>query len=339
MNASSLATVTAQSKGDVFRVISQNIPLNNYRLPDYVYRADLVPEDILTLKQRDRSTILDGAALPVTFEHGYPAVGNNPFWERLPAEPEDAYSAYMTFLELPEKSNSENPVRILTIIATLTGKALETISDWCHMYYWHFRSRAYDLFLIACHRKQREQRIMSIEGKHFTMAEQLLAQVSRLAELKLSNELKTLSQDPDAETETKTKDLIDMATKLVSVQRISVGLPSGGPEKLSVQMDGPRHTTVDETFKHIAKEGAGEEAPAQRSPEMDGLLRNPDDLSRIQELMIKLNNPTKMLPIWGNNEIIDVDVSTRRTESTDEASGAAEPPTANGERGRRGDDA
>jgi hypothetical protein len=294
------------SKGDIFRVLSQNIPLNDYRLPDFIYRADLVGEDIFTLSPKDKLLVLEAATIPLSFEHGYPAIYETaPIWEQLPSEPADAYDAYMAFLELPQASKTENPIRLLPMIATITGKALKTITDWCHLYYWHWRARAYDLFLIACHRKQKEQRIMSLEGAHYKMADELLEKIQKLAHAKLDQEIAELSEDASAQTDTKIKDLISMSKDLMQVQRISVGLPAAGPSNLQIQLDGPRHTTVGETLKHIAKEGAGEDRPKQRSAEMDVLLQNPDELSAVQELMIKLHRPDVVVPSWGAAQTIN----------------------------------
>jgi hypothetical protein len=294
-----------RTKGDVFRILNQSIPQNQFHLPDHIYRADLVPEDVLNYSPKDRLLVLDSASLLISFDHGYPAVnGSAPMWEQMTGEPEDAYACYTAYLELPEKSNSDNPIRMLPMISTLTKIPLSTIVDWCHMFYWHWRSRAYDLFLVACHRQQRTQRMMSIEGAHFKFAEDMLAKVIKVASHKLDRDIKRLGEDNDADTEDKTKDLVDMAVKLVQVQRISVGLPANGIISGALQLDGPRHTTASETFKHIAKEGAGEDAPTARSQEMDALLESPDDLSKIQELMIKLHNPQNTLPVWGQGRVI-----------------------------------
>jgi hypothetical protein len=306
VQSKALANSKPMTKGEVFRVLNSKISLNGYRLPDHIYRADLIPEDVLEFSPKDRQLHLDAASMIVSFEHGYPAINQNqPMWEQLPSETDDAYGAYLAFLELPEKSNSDNPIRLLPIISTLTKRSLSEITDWCHMFYWHWRARAYDLFLVACHRKQREQRIMSIEGQHFKMAENMLNKVINIATRKLDKEIVDL-EDPDVDTETKLKDLVDMSMKLVQIQRISVGLSANGNDKLTLEMNGPRHSTAAETFKHIAVEGSGDDGPSQRSAEMDALLDSPEELSTIQELMIKLHNPSHTLPSWGSGQIIDV---------------------------------
>lgn len=302
----------------VFRQLNMGLPLNEFKLPDHIYRADLIPLDIQSKPYEERRDILEAASIFLTFEHGYPAIDETtPLWERLPAESLNAYNAFVVFLELPETTSNENPIRLLPHIATLTQISLETIVEWCHTYYWHWRARAHDLFLIACHRKQREQRIMSIEGKHFSMAEKALNKINTLVEMKLDRELRDMEDDPNAETETKLKDLVDMANKLVGIQRVSVGLPSTGPSTVNLQLDGPRHTTAADSFKHIAKEGSGEETTSQRPAEMDALLANPDDLSRVQELLIRVQAPDAQMPAWGSGTPIAIEHRNAPTDSDD----------------------
>lgn len=311
-----------RTKGEVFRILNTAIPLNNYHLPDHIYRVDLIGEETLELSPREKNLILDSASIPLTFDHGYPAINEtSPFWEQLPCEPGEAYGAYMAYLELPEKSNSDNPIRLLPLIATITKQPIEQIVEWCHMFYWHWRSRAYDLFLIACHRKQREQRIMSIEGAHFKAAAELLDKVTQVATKKLNKELRELEADEDAETETKLKDLVSMAKDLMGIQRVSVGLPAMGPSTINLQLDGPRHSTVEETYKHIAKEGAGDSKPSQRPAEMDTLLGDLDELSTVQDLMIRLHNPKNTLPAWGKGSVVDIATPGAKGQTLNDSEG------------------
>jgi hypothetical protein len=93
----------------------------------------------------------------------------------------------------------------------------------------------------------------------------------------------------------------------VGIQRVAIGLPKAGPERLHVEMDGPRHTTVAETFKHLAKEGAGVEAPTYRSQEMDNLLASPEDLTAVQNLLIRVQRPLHRPPDW-SKETTTIDI-------------------------------
>lgn len=294
-NESKDLELSGSSRSDLFYNLSQNIPLTDYHLPEYIYRADLIPQNFSNKEAysyNDRQNILESAAVPITFRHGYPAVNDtSPFWERLPAETDDAYDVYLKYLELPEISKSENPIRLLPLIADLTNIDISRITEWCNVYYWHWRARAYDLFLVAMHRKQREQRIMTIEGRHYSMAERLLDKAASLANLKFDKELLAIQNSDGDEgdmSETKLKDLIDMMDKLVKVQRVSLGLSTGAAN--TTINNGPRYATVDDQFKDVAKEGATEQTSAKRSEEHDHLLDNPDDLASMQELLIRITH-------------------------------------------------
>lgn len=308
-------------KGDVFKRLSVSVPINDYRLPTHIYRADLVPANIFEHPQSERQGILEAASLELSFNHGYPAINDvEPFWSQLPAEPTKAFDAFIIYLELPETTNADNPIRFLPVIAHLTDTPLEQLADWCEVYYWHWRSRAYDMFLVACHRKQREHRVMTIEGQHFKMAESMLASVSKLAEATLKAHLDEAATSPDSllDGSVKLKDLIDSATKLVAIQRISVGLPSGGPSQVDVKYSGPRNADVNETFKEVAKESSHEVATTRRSDDVDSLLANPDDLTAIQDMMIRLARPDHILPAWGHGRTVDVKVNVDEDADLDE---------------------
>lgn len=310
-------------KANIFRQINRDIPLSDYGIPQYIYRADIIPSNLENMESKHRLQMLNAATLNVAFDQGFPAVEVNadtgvsvPLWEKLPGESIDAFNAFMVYLELPEKSNHENPVRLLPMIASVVGKSIEEIVSYFHIYYWHFRSRAYDLFLVACHRIQREQRLMSIEGSHFKMAETLLTKINTIAEVKLDQTIGALS-DPEGDTsDVKLKDLIDMVDKLVKVQRISVGLPAAGPQAGDVPVP---HAPVSDTFRKIASDSQIREVKSNRSAEMDRILANPDDLAQMQDLVIRIGFGREMAKPNGTyeydpNKSVDLEI-----ESTDES--------------------
>ncbi len=270
------------ARGDLFRQLNLGLPLNQYNLPDFIYRVDMIPLNYGDYPADQKVQFMNAAALEVTFEHGYPALfESKPFWEKLPSEPEDAFNAFMIYLELPEKTAHDNPVRMLPMIAELTKIPLEDIVAYSHMYYWHWRGRAYDLFIIACHRKQRELRLMSVEGQHFKMAEKFLKRMETVIEAKFNQ----MESEEGAMDEIKLKDAVDSMQKLVQIQRISVGLSANGV----TQFEGPKHASSGDLMQHIAAESGKQEESSQRSPEMDRLLESPEDLARVQDLITRLH--------------------------------------------------
>lgn len=286
--------VTKMSKADVFKQLNSTLSHNDFGIPDFIYRADLISNDLYDLPYVQRNDILEGAIIPISWEHGYPSTPfHTPIWEQLPAEPLDAYNAFIQYLELPQSSESNNPIRMLPLMAQALGVSIQDLSDYSHMYYWKVRFRAYDLFLIACHQKQREQRIMTIEGKHYTMADKLLGQVDTLVNKKLQHTLSQLN-DPDsaedAYADLKLKDLVDAIAKLTQIQRISVGLPANGNDSSNPNFGvGGRFQSSDDAVKEIAAHSTPQRKADTRSTQMNHLLANPDDLMAAQELIIRSN--------------------------------------------------
>jgi hypothetical protein len=280
------------TRGDIFKRLNQSIQLNEFGTPDFIYRADLIPADLFQYSHAERIDILNAATVPILFDYGYPATQDaKPLWEQLPGEPQAAYDAFVLALDLPEISKSEHPVRMLPLIAPMLKLELSQVAEYSHVYYWSYRFRAYDLYLAACHRKQREQRIMSIEGKHFTQAERYLAKIDRVLEAKLDHTLNAI-QDPDSGEmdELKLKDLVDMVEKLTRIQRISVGLPANGNDTSPSRDVGGRMQTVEDSVKEIAAYSQPAKKQDTRSVDMDRLLSSPEDLAAMQDLLIKAHS-------------------------------------------------
>jgi hypothetical protein len=288
------ASSTGQfSKGALFRKINQKLATNHLGIPDYIYRADLLPANLVDYSLKAQGQLLSAAAVPLTFEHGYPAFDEHtPFWSQFPYEPPDAFDAFIQFLELPEKSRSENPVRLLPSIALLVDIPLEEVIEWCHLYYWHFRARAYDLFIITCRQKQREQRMLTMEGAHYDLAERALQKVTRMLDKKLDQVLATMGTDDEMFDETKLKDLTNITDTLVRIQRVSQGLPATGP--LAANLGGalaPKHSTVEDSMRHINKTSATTDGNGDGhgglSAEMDEVLQDPEMLETLQDLITR----------------------------------------------------
>ena len=276
------------TKGAIFRQLNSSLTLNDFGLPDFIYRSDLIPMELYDYTPHERNDYLEAAVIPINWDHGYPATENNvPLWEQLPGESLTAYNAFLSYLELPKTSDHEHPVRMLPLLAEALGIELSMLSDYSHMFYWTIRFRAYDLYLTACHQKQREQRIMSIEGKHFTMAERYLNKLDIVIGKRLDHTIEELQDSESAiHDDLKLKDLVDMVDKLSKIQRVSVGLPANGAYDKEGQLGG-RHQQVDDSFKEIAANAMPAKKTDNRSANMDKLLASPEDLARAQDLIIR----------------------------------------------------
>ena len=289
--------VTEYSKGDVFRQINSQLVLNEFGIPDFIYRSDIIPATLYDMSPVDRNQVLESAVIPISWDFGYPAATytdggalNNvsPIWEQLPGEPAEAFNAFMQYLELPQNSDGNNPVRMLPLLAQALSLSYNQLKDYSHIYYWTVRFRAYDLFLIACHQKQKEQRIMSIEGRHYSMADKYLKKLDIVIGKRLDHTLSELEDsDSSVHDDLKLKDLVDMVEKLTRIQRVAVGLPANGEDKSDDARVGRRNQTIDDSYKEIAAHASPSKKADQRPADMDRLLSNPDDLAAAQDLITK----------------------------------------------------
>lgn len=277
------------NKGDIFKALSRKLQVNEYGLPSFMFRSDLIPADIFSLTREERHMRLEAATVPITWDYGYPAIDDTtPMWERLDWEPAHLFDAFLRYLELPKASEGDNPVRMLPLLSQALGIPVKELADASNTYYWAIRFRAYDLYLIACHQKQREQRIMTIEGKHFTMAENYLKKIDTILGKRLDRDLQELQdQDSSVHDDLKLKDLVDIIQKLTTIQRIAVGIPANGVDQSETFQVGRRNQTTEDAFKEIASHGSPAKKSDSRSASMDQLLSNPDDLAAAQDLIIR----------------------------------------------------
>lgn len=174
---------------------------------------------------------LANAYVPITYNEGFPTLPDgSPFWSQLDFEPLLAYKAFEVYLG--QASNGFRSVYDLmghiqdqntTIASELSPLTSRDLIDLSHLYYWSFRSRAYDLYSMVLRRKERERRALSVENYHYQKAEGLLRKVFEVME--------KVDDDGDNEFfETMTpKVAVELMKTLMQVQRVSVGLPANGP--------------------------------------------------------------------------------------------------------------
>lgn len=309
-------------KANVIKELTRTVSTNEYGLPNHIYRADMIPANYNELSAQERGEILDIAAQQLEYDQGFPTVASGePFWGKLPFETTEAYNAFVQYLELtmPEATNANaaeemmnpnlsantvvshnessrahtrSPIRQLHILAPIVGIDTASLLSYSYMFYWTQRAQAYDLFLVACHRKRKERLTLELEGQHYKMSSQLLQTSSQILENALAEIANKDYTERDITCEWKMRDVTDVMWKMFQMQRISLGLsPTGGGGK-SQSSEAPQNASVEVTLKNIAAE-----AGIQASVEEKGLdnntseqiLQDPEALLAAQELIIKLN--------------------------------------------------
>lgn len=324
------------ARAQLLRKASARIPTTAEGLPVGFYRADLLPiEDDLSqqsdmsqapttsngtsitstsdaqqamdaaTKQLAEVEALRAAYVELSYEHSYPTLPNGePFWHKLDYEPGLAYSTLQMYLEantdgvrtLDSIATSEEFVHVLSASLgrsdfVTTTEALHTLNEFFILYNWRARAKAYDLFHEAAYRHTRMRRAMNMEDHHYKTAENLLTKVI------------TYMESQDFIDNLGPKAAIDALSKLVAIQRISVGLPSGGPLPQKERDETSQFEAIlrQVGVQQASASGQKEQAPGQARL-LDALLQNPDTVKNMQELVIRVTT-TNFAPTQKGNTV------------------------------------
>lgn len=309
--------VKMSAKACTMQEINEAIPTNAYGLPEYIYRADMVPNlDDLNTTQRNEH--LEMAILDLDYRQGFPALADGePFWAQLPCEPDAAYRAFIAYIDTPRApgqrlgmagvkldtgqtaeqrkldtthplgptNTNQVPVRQLHLLGTIVGKPTSTLMECSYLFYWPQRVRAYDLFTIAIHRKRKEQRLMELEEDHYDMATSFIDSAKK--------QLEEWFAEPDEKM--KPKELIDLLSKMVQLQRISVGASPLGATNGKGNGDGdiPKNADLEVIMRTITQ-NAGVVVNKDTSGDTTKLLlQDPEALHQAQELIIRMGDMAK----------------------------------------------
>lgn len=305
-------------KAQTMKDLCNKIPNNDYGLPEYIYRADLIPAlDDLSLQES--TDYLEMAILELDYSQGFPALTDGePFWAQLPYEPIEAYKAFIAYLDLPRAPSqrlgtndgsahplgagdlNKVPVRQLHLLKNIIGETTDKLMSHCYMFYWPQRVRAYDLFIVAIHNKRKEQRLMELEDDHYTTASKFLAYAEHT--------LEEIFTDPDS-VGLKPKEAIDLMVKMIQIQRISVGAsPMGATHGKGNNNGIPMHANLEVIMRTIAQQAGieNQKDPCEDTTKL--LLQDPKALQQAQELIIRMSNMSdsaRKLPTNTNTDTFD----------------------------------
>jgi hypothetical protein len=303
------------SRAATYANLTASLPTNDLGLPTYLYRPDLIPPDLDTYTGEQRTAILQAASIEISFDQGFPTLETGAtLWSRFPWEPADAFEMFQRYVDMPTlhaeaggpgidagvesgRAAIQIAVRDISTLAEIyqpipgsrqarefqdRSKYVAYIREMATLYCWPMRVKAYDLFIAAAYRKWREQQTYALEQKHYRSADALLSRAQK--------ELIARMDDPERMVDIKEKDLLDMITKMMQIQRISLGLSVAGGGKDETT---PKNASLELTLRTIAK-GAGEEARQMQDDEsIQALLDDPDALVKAQELIIRMNTPVR----------------------------------------------
>lgn len=271
--------------------VQSRIPLTAEGLPVGFYRVDLLPEQAPS-SGAEEVQALRNAYSDLSFEFGYPTqTSGRPFWYKLDFEPGIAYAAFQIYLE-----SIQTGPREISLVATnaelcqvLVGQGqisdkvdiLPILTEFSILYMWRARSKAYDLYKEAAYRHLKLRRQTSLEDDHYVLATNLLTQLKE----------KVLGQ-PKFFDDMHPKVAIDLLTKLVGIQRVSVGLPPNGP---LAAKDAPEDVSFEMIMRTLGqKSGAAGNVFENGSGELAGknvlteVLKDRESANLMQEMVIRI---------------------------------------------------
>lgn len=289
---------------------SERIPVTAEDLPIGFYRCDLLPfeqpsfeeqmptegisdEELLAQAQLREVQSLSAAFTELIYDQGFPTLASGePFWHKLDFEPGLAYAAFQIYLDMDETGARDlsEIARNTELINILTqqrdgeapphSQVLSIITEYSILYYWRHRSRAHDLFKEAAYRHQRIKRAMSAEDYHYRLSEKLLKQV----ETYLGTEDFAKGLTP--------KTAMEALTRLVAIQRVSVGLPAAGPLP---SKEAPESTQFEMILRQLGMQnvtsGRGQGTTGSnrmKSKALENILEDPANARQMQELIIRV---------------------------------------------------
>lgn len=288
---------TVPPRAITFKALNKEIPNNDFGLPQYYYRADFIPSDILAQDDVEKSDTLASASVELDYGQGFPVTPTGePFWGQLPHEPADAYRAFKAFLDLPlrdEVKGGPAAVRQMHLLQTELATTTAALLEYSYIYYWGYRSRAYDLFKAASHSKLKEQRLTAAENEHYDLACRYIAYTTEY--------LEGVFKDPDSNG-LKPRDAMDLMLKMIQVQRLASGAaPFTNPNNNYTNPNAiPQGATLEVILRTLAQQSgmlpaAGTDpndpnAKASLENMTRKLLLDPAALMQAQELVIKVGN-------------------------------------------------
>ena len=260
------------SRAQVIANFTKKIPLNDYGLPRFLYRTDLIPNNILSKEPFEQEEILSSSALLINYHEGFPAFDDSkPIWYQLGFEGDSAFSFFHNYLIMQE----ETGVRQLTALEYSSNAVEGSLLDFFHMNYWKFRAKAYDLFVTAMHEKRRLQRMMKCEDDQYILAENLIKKCATFFE---GMDWETM--DPGV--------VARFIPQLTEIQRRALGI-SMGPKGANGN-EPSRAASLELIIKNISV-GADPDSEGGQdlsSQSLDILLDDPEVAKIAQELIVKM---------------------------------------------------
>lgn len=272
-----------KTRAELICMLTAQIPLNEYNLPKFIYRSDLLDPQLfceqnntdieqglaqleshnaLAVEAEDRFDMmqqaLDAAIVRLDYYEGYPSIDGVALWETLNFESREDFEFFKSYLALPGARQ----------LAMVANSNLKHLTELYHLNYWGVRALAHDIFAVVHYQRMRDQRILKTEDSHFLQAEQLLSA------------LKDRVNEIDWEACKDPKLFVEVFEKLAKIQRAALGQSSMSREE-------PRSPSLELTLRKVTQSNTTTQRETSQQDAL-ALLDDPEATEMAQELIIRL---------------------------------------------------
>lgn len=262
------------TKGDIVYELSARIPQNEFGLPQFFLRSDLLQGCRLTEDD------INCASVGLYYYEGYPTLENGgSFWNQLPHEPQKYYELFVAYLD----QAADIGIRQLDLLAVGVKEDVAQLSNIAKEFYWSARARAYDMFIVAAEAKRRQHRIRKMENEHFGKAGALFESLLKRFEGEFADWVEELNA----------KEAIEVLSELIKIQRMSLGLV-GQQSSSTPQLVGPGvsgNESSEAIMRKIAQSNGGAGgASGGIGALLQQLVDNPEEGATIQAAILKITS-------------------------------------------------
>lgn len=268
------------SKADMVRQLAERIPRNEFGLPIFFVRSDMLPMSHVTEDD------IDAASVGLFYHEGFPTLSNGAaFWNQLPHEPRENYEIFQKYLD----QAGEIGIRQIDLLSSQVSKTPDELSALLHEYFWSSRARAYDTFIVAAEAKRREHIIRKMENSHFDKASALMDKLNERFEGEFEDWIEELNA----------KEAIEVMMDLAKLQRMSVGLT--GQHASSTDRATAPGTSAEVIIRRLTQTGGMSTGQTDRfQSHLEGLLMDPENGMLLQEAIIKVTAPNNSTAFRGD---------------------------------------
>lgn len=290
------------------------LPVTAEGLPIGFYRVDLLPQEPPGDAQEEVQA-LRNSYVDLIFDNGYPTFSDGrPFWYKLEYEPGFAYGVFQIYLEAIDSGPREitllsqnEEIRNIATRILQAGNGIEgegegiggidnrpsvpieavtsMLQEFSILYLWRARAKAHDLYTEAASRHLKIRRQTSSENEHFLLAADLLKKLK----------IKMLGS-PNFFDDMAPKTAVDLLGKLVAIQRISTGLPAGGPLPSKEASDDTTFEMIMRSVGERVSKGNIYDQSGRQAATGDALskvLEDPHAAGMMQEVIIRVTKASQ----------------------------------------------